>query len=68
MGGRFGERDRQEPVPRGVADDDLAILADGVIFVRKNPSEGIGENKGCLREADAVFVSIRSIFAFARRL
>jgi hypothetical protein len=51
-----------KPVRWGVADDDLAMLVDRVLLVRKNPSKRIGKNKGCLRET--VFLSIRSIFAF----
>lgn len=54
----------QEPVRWGARDDDLAMFVDGVIFVQKNSSKRIGENKGWLREADAVFLSNRSIFAF----
>lgn len=58
IGGRFGKRDNEQPVRRTAADDDLAKFVEGVILVRKNPSQRIGKDKAASEKLTPCFLGL----------
>ena len=55
IGGRFDERDYQEPVRRRVANDDLAVLVAGVVVVGKIRASGSAKTRAASEKPTPCF-------------